>query len=316
MSETILRENKTCLNCSSTVENKFCSDCGQENTESRQSFKHLAYHFIEDLTHYDNAFWKTIKYLLFHPTKLTKKYLSGKRKQFVPPIKLYFFISFVTFFLPTILPEIEDNGTIDKHNKLEETKASKDDFSVTILGARLENIKQLDSLQNILPEKERLGKIKYYILKSKLIKNEGETEKIINQSLFHNLPKVIFIYLPIFGFLLWLFHNKKRWFFFDHAIFTLHYFAFLLLILTISITLFESIIQFIPNAKLYDLLSNLSGIITCTWIVIYFFIAHKRMYGETKLISFSKSVILLIINIFFISIILLSLSIYALFNLH
>jgi hypothetical protein len=30
--------------------------------------------------------------------------------------------------------------------------------------------------------------------------------------------------MPIF--FLWLFHNKKRWYYFDHGIFTLHYFSF------------------------------------------------------------------------------------------
>ncbi|MBC8644939.1 DUF3667 domain-containing protein [Flavobacterium lindanitolerans] len=99
-----LRENKTCLNCNYVVENKFCPNCGQENTETRQSFHYLFTHFIEDLTHYDGSFWKTIKGLLFKPGYLTKTYLEGKRKKFVPPVKLYIFISFVTFFLPTLLP--------------------------------------------------------------------------------------------------------------------------------------------------------------------------------------------------------------------
>jgi hypothetical protein len=325
MGKSVLRMDKICLNCSSIVENKFCSDCGQENTESHQSFRQLTYHFIEDLTHYDNAFWKTIKYLLFFPTKLTEKYLSGKRKQFVPPIKLYFFISFITFFLPAILPEVEDNNSVEKNDmaKTEETKSIKDDSSISILGLNINNVKQLDSLQNALPEKERIGTFSYLIFKTKLkltenknSKSEEEIDNDINESMLHNLSKAIFIYLPVFGFLLWLFHSKKRWFFFDHAIFTLHFFAFLLLSLTISITLFGTIIQFIPNETIRDLISNLSLIITSSWIIIYFFIAHKRMYGESKLISFTKSAILLVINIFFISTIIFSLALYTLFNLH
>ena len=54
-------------------------------------------------------------------------------------------------------------------------------------------------------------------------------EKFIS-SFTHNLPKVLFVFMPIFAFFLWLFHNKKRWYYFDHGIFTLHYFSFLLLI--------------------------------------------------------------------------------------
>lgn len=98
MAHDDLRKDKTCQNCFHVVENKFCPNCGQKNTETRQSFAHLFTHFVEDFTHYDNAFWTTIKNLLFKPGLLTKEYLSGKRQRFVPPVKLYIFVSFVTFF--------------------------------------------------------------------------------------------------------------------------------------------------------------------------------------------------------------------------
>jgi hypothetical protein len=35
------------------------------------------------------------------------------------------------------------------------------------------------------------------------------------ESFFHNLPKILFIIMPFFAFLLWLFHSKKRWSYFD-----------------------------------------------------------------------------------------------------
>ena len=104
-----LRNDKTCLNCFHVVESRFCPNCGQENTETRKSFGHLITHFVEDFTHYDNAFWTTIKYLLFKPALLTKEYLSGKRQLFVPPVKLYIFVSFVTFFLLSVLPSEFDS---------------------------------------------------------------------------------------------------------------------------------------------------------------------------------------------------------------
>ncbi|MGM5630438.1 DUF3667 domain-containing protein [Apibacter raozihei] len=66
---------------------------------------YLFKHFAEDLVHYDSKFWQTIKYLLFYPGKLTNDYLSGKRKSQVAPVKLYIFISFLTFFVTAILPD-------------------------------------------------------------------------------------------------------------------------------------------------------------------------------------------------------------------
>lgn len=60
------------------VGNKFCPNCAQENSDTRKTFHHLFLHFFEDLTHYENAFWRTIKILLLNPALLTKEYLSGK----------------------------------------------------------------------------------------------------------------------------------------------------------------------------------------------------------------------------------------------
>ena len=57
MSKSTVRIDKTCLNCNHVVEHRFCSNCGQENIETRKSFHHLFVHFFEDLTHYENAFW-------------------------------------------------------------------------------------------------------------------------------------------------------------------------------------------------------------------------------------------------------------------
>ena len=84
-----LRKDKTCLNCRHVVENKFCPNCGQKNEDTRKTFHHLFVHFFEDLTHYENAFWRTIRNLLLKPASLTKEYLSGKRLSYLAPVRLY-----------------------------------------------------------------------------------------------------------------------------------------------------------------------------------------------------------------------------------
>ena len=62
MGKHTLRKDMTCLNCRHVVEKRFCPNCGQENKHTRESFHYLFTHFIEDLTHYDGSFWKTIKH--------------------------------------------------------------------------------------------------------------------------------------------------------------------------------------------------------------------------------------------------------------
>lgn len=93
------RTEQNCLNCDDQVLEKHCPNCGQENIEPRQPFYYVFTHFIEDFTQYDGQFWSTIKNLLSRPRKLTRTYLDDKRQAFVPPVKPYTFISFITFFI-------------------------------------------------------------------------------------------------------------------------------------------------------------------------------------------------------------------------
>lgn len=125
MSKSEIRKDKTCLNCKYVVEQKFCPNCGQENTDTRKTFYHLFVHFFEDLTHYENAFWKTIKNLLFKPSTLTKEYLSGKRLSYLAPVRLYIFISFITFLLITMFPN-KVSEELDKTQKEISSQVSKE----------------------------------------------------------------------------------------------------------------------------------------------------------------------------------------------
>jgi len=313
-----IRIDKTCLNCSHVVENKFCPNCGQENTETRQSFHYLFTHFVEDLTHYDGSFWKTIKALLFKPGRLTKEYLAGKRTKFVPPVKLYIFISFVAFLLPKFLPDYTIFGSekIKKEKGPIYYKSDKRDsiFEVTDRNISVHNIKELDSLQNALPDHEKIPFIEYYVKKT-LMKLEGEKNQGILmekafESFIHTLPKVLFFYMPIFAFLLWLFHDKKKFYYFESGVFTLHYFAFLLLSTTTLIVLS----WFIDLFYYFDFISKICIVIFLFYSFFYFFRAHSNFYGERKIISRLKSMALFIINVLLILSISLALFFYSILS--
>ena len=237
MSKEHLRNDNECANCGYTVDIEYCSKCGQKNTETRQPFHHLFTHFIEDLTHYDGAFWKTIKHLMFRPGRLTIEYLQGKRQTYVPPVKLYIFISFVTFFIISIMP-VEDD---EKNIKVNGTEAVDEEDVEIINGRTFTSVAELEKYQDSLPEDQKINKIDYYVNKASLRANEKNiSDSMMIDALANTLPKVLFLYMPIFAFWLWLFHGKKRWYFFDHGIFTLHYFSFLLISVTLYLLLIAS----------------------------------------------------------------------------
>lgn len=351
-----LRTDKTCLNCRYVVQDRFCPNCGQENTDTRKTFYHLFVHFFEDLTHYENAFWKTIRNLLFKPSSLTKEYLSGKRLSYLAPVRLYIFISFVTFFLLTVVPDSDYNlinvkkETTSREGNKEVKTAQKTDISEILNNEKLrseirdsirkelkkenikgkknfkevfqfgyKSVKELDSIQRFGPEEDRLDSFEYWVVKKGLqVQNNYTNEELIEkfkESFIHNLPKALFIYMPIFAFFLWLFHGKKRWYYFDHGIFTLHYFSFLLL-MVLLVFLFSKFLSLFGTSGIADFIKGAFDLVAFLWMFYYFFPAHHRFYGEIRLISFIKSVMLFFINMILIVFILLIFSIYTFINIH
>lgn len=354
MSKSSLRKDKTCLNCNYVVENRFCPNCGQENSDTRKTFYHLFVHFFEDLTHYENAFWKTIKNLFLKPASLSKEYLSGKRLSYLAPVRLYIFISFVTFFIIAVFPKNQIEADIisgkqtntikiiDKNGKEVDSVISNDKVSLSemlkadeelqkkmklsneesnknFLPFGYNNVKQLDSLQKVGPEEDKLNDWEYNIVKKTLIvksKNSKKEmlEKFLEQAR-NNFPKALFVYMPIFAFILWLFHGKKRWYYFDHGIFTLHYFSFLLLSVLLLFFFGRFMNCFVENG-FTNLVTGIGKLIAYAWMFYYFFPAHHRFYGETRTISFLKSIAMFFINVILMSVLLTAFAIYTFINIH
>jgi len=323
-----LRESKRCENCGHFVEKRFCPECGQENIETRQRFYYLFTHFVEDFVHYDGRFWKTIQYLLFRPAKLTKEYLAGKRNRYVPPVTLYIFVSFITFFIPAILPAGSEpqskekakqetvaekqKATDSKDNSAQQTNENKKEITKpketeTKINSKLQE--KIDS-KNLEKQGETDSEKKTSTLKlqgrnksvdeEELTKLEEELNKFDKEKweerIVHDFPKAVFIYMPFFAFWLWLFHSKKQWLYFDHGIFTLHYFSFTLLSILLLI-LINWILSFFHWEE--SLINSLIKIVVICYMIYYFFHSHRLVYRERKAVSRLKCSILFIINSFF-----------------
>jgi hypothetical protein len=99
MSSPKIRKENTCLNCNAIVHSKFCSECGQLNSEPKISLKELLHDFLHDLTHFDGKFFDTSKYLIFKPGFLSTEFMRGRRANYLHPVRLYIFTSAIFFYL-------------------------------------------------------------------------------------------------------------------------------------------------------------------------------------------------------------------------
>ena len=290
-----LRENKACENCGHFVEKRFCPECGQENVETRQPFHYLFTVSIEDFVHYDSRFWKTILYLLFYPARLTKIYLSGKRKLHVPPVTLFIFISFITFFIPTILPDLNSKKNTKTSEVVTTTYEKTKDDDERINSDKSEQKKDEDNQKKT--SRQNSGK-KLKINGGEINDQNFDMDKW-QERIIHDFPKAIFLYMPIFAFWLWLFHNKKKWYYFDHGIFTLHYFSFILLSCLLLIFI-RWLIPFLDLNKigLISFIYKIFPAVMLGYFLYYFFHSHRIIYQESKAISRLKCSFLFFINTF------------------
>ena len=117
--------DKHCENCQQPLSGSFCSQCGQEDKSSLKYFWSVILHLLDDIFSFDSRASRTIWPLIARPGFLTNEYFVGKRVHYVPPLRLYLFISIIFFislkFTSTdndIDNNINDNKTvISKINK-------------------------------------------------------------------------------------------------------------------------------------------------------------------------------------------------------
>lgn len=287
-----IRAEKNCLNCGTEVPERYCTHCGQENTVPHETFGHLFNHFFADVIHYDSKTLITLKYLLFRPGFLTQEYTAGKRVRYVNPIKFYIFTSFVFFFSYFAFTHKDEKGDTQGVVVTESYNLKDDDKTDSIANAwtgKLEKYKdEKDYLaaQKALPEGQRDGfftkqAVRQYF-KQKERKEKGEEG--INERFQHNYPKMMFVLLPLFAlYLKWFYRRNKKYFYADHAIFSLHFHTFFFIFY-----LFTTILDWLFNV---DFISVFGLIV----VFIYLMLSLKKIYGGK---SFWKALLLVLLYSF------------------
>ncbi|WP_161596788.1 DUF3667 domain-containing protein [Chitinophaga vietnamensis] len=282
-----LRTDKTCLNCGTEVPERYCSHCGQENAVTHESFGHLLKHFVADIFHYDSQFFSTLKYLFFRPGFLSQEYMAGRRVRYVNPIKLYVFASFLFFFGVFTLPESEPRERVTVQ---EASKLKPDSMHIHGFVIDYPTVYAYDSAQLRLPPAKRASATERAFTRRLITLHArygNDIQKVFLEMLEHNIPKLMFLLLPLFALYMRWMYNKRKWLYADHAIFAIHLHAFAYLL-------------FLLAAILAAIFSSDTFISIASWILFaYFVLALHRNYGQSRWISFWKAAFL--VSIYFLS---------------
>nr|WP_246496444.1 DUF3667 domain-containing protein [Chitinophaga varians] len=188
---------------------------------------------MADILHYDSQFLTTLKYLTFRPGFLTREYWAGKRMRYVNPIKLYIFISFVFFFFMALANSQKDHG------KKAVIKSGLRDVQIGDGGMEYRSVAEYDSIQASLPVDKRNSGLENRIVRNLLRMGEGRKgpQEVFKETFVHDLPKIMFILMPLFALMVKWSHRKRGLVYTDHAIFTIHFHAFLFIILFVALGL-------------------------------------------------------------------------------
>ncbi len=89
-------EPAVCRNCGAPLGGAYCAACGQP-AHLHRSLLSLAHDIAHGVFHFEGKIWRTLPELLFHPGRLTRRYIEGERAKFVSPMALYLFTVFLIF---------------------------------------------------------------------------------------------------------------------------------------------------------------------------------------------------------------------------
>ncbi len=248
-----------CLNCNAIVNGKYCSVCGQENIEPKESAWQLIVHFFNDITHFDGKFFSSLKYLMFKPGFLSSEYMRGRRQAYLNPIRFYIFTSFIFFLVvfaffvnksaennfikfddgDNTKLTVEQKAKVDSLNNLissTPTKRNSEEKKGSVSSnefyfSKFKSKEQYDSLLKInMINDNYLTKVFTYKrleLKEKYIGNETTLNAALWEKFLHNLPLMFLFSLPFFAiFLKLIYIRQKKYFYVAHTIFAVHLYVF------------------------------------------------------------------------------------------
>lgn len=103
----------TCSNCQEIITGLYCSHCGQCSESNIKYFWTVILHILDDIFSFDSRASRTLWPLLTRPGFLTNEYIQGRRVLYVPPLRLYLFISII-FFISLKFFAASENNNISK----------------------------------------------------------------------------------------------------------------------------------------------------------------------------------------------------------
>lgn len=99
-----------CTNCETPLPEprpRFCAECGQDTNLNPPTLREFWQQFTDTYLAPKGAMWTTLKLLLLRPGELTAQYLTGRRRQYVLPLRLFGLATLVMLVVMRIVSMLE-----------------------------------------------------------------------------------------------------------------------------------------------------------------------------------------------------------------
>lgn len=103
---------RRCENCGSPLFGEHCYACGQPTKGLIRQFSDILGDFFDTVLNIDARIFRTLGPLLAHPGRLSLEYFAGHRVRYVSPVRLFVFLSIITFVVARwVTPDIHVDNT-------------------------------------------------------------------------------------------------------------------------------------------------------------------------------------------------------------
>jgi Protein of unknown function (DUF3667) len=240
-----------CANCGAGLQGPWCHACGQLGEDFHRSWIHLVGESLEGLVHMDGRLWRTLPDLALKPGRLTRAYLEGHRAPQIPPLRLFLVVLLLVFFAGslrdgrgglfgsghahaerTAQPE-KLNAQLSKANVRVVTVDHGDQGFSDADRAKLKA--QISKMQVSFGSRPDPGTSAWFRDHLDRVIDNPEAFRLVMESWSERFA---FLMLPIAALILSvLFVFQRRFYLFDHLIFSMHSLSFQGLLLTASMLL-------------------------------------------------------------------------------
>lgn len=317
--ETPKPQTLVCANCHAELSGEYCASCGQRHEPHIHTVAHFAGEAFESISHADSRLWRTLWYLFARPGFLTREFFAGRRVAYLPPFRLYLVLSVIFFLLAGLSQDEPENAAasarpaIGQQTAEEQARAREEALET----ARQERRQGIEEAQKALGERgirleadldgEKLkvhskgldefckpfatpetggsgararNNIRQFCRR---VQDDGSE---LFTELGHNLPRAMFIFLPLLAAIMKLMYWRPRRYYVEHLLFLVHNHAFVFLMLVFFM---------LVDLLVYPLIGDyvwpfyVGGSFYTVW---YIFRAMRNVYGQRRLLTFLKYVVL------------------------